>query len=83
MSEAHIPNTLRQRVAVQGRHRCGYCLTSEAEGDYCSAPSQPPIAGQSPTGMGVSGLASPAELKKLATWPYSLTPTLSQEEQEP
>jgi 5-methylcytosine-specific restriction endonuclease McrA len=30
MSEVYIPNTLRQRVAAQARHRCGYCLTSEA-----------------------------------------------------
>jgi len=30
MSEAYIPNTLRQRVAAQARHRGGYCLTSEA-----------------------------------------------------
>jgi ribosomal protein L34E len=30
MSEAYIPNALRQRVAAQARHRCGYCLTSEA-----------------------------------------------------
>ena len=30
MSEAYIPNVLRQRVAAQARHRCGYCLTSEA-----------------------------------------------------
>jgi hypothetical protein len=30
MSEAYIPNALRHRVAVQARHRCGYCLTSEA-----------------------------------------------------
>ncbi len=25
----HIPKALRQRVTEQGRHRCGYCLTSE------------------------------------------------------
>ena len=30
MSEAYISNALRHRVAVQTRHRCGYCLTSEA-----------------------------------------------------
>jgi HNH endonuclease len=30
MSEAYIPSALRQRVAAQARHRCGYCLTSEA-----------------------------------------------------
>ena len=30
MSEAYIPPALRQRVAAQARHRCGYCLTSEA-----------------------------------------------------
>jgi hypothetical protein len=29
MSEAYILNALRQRVAAQARHRCGYCLTSE------------------------------------------------------
>jgi len=26
----YIPKPLRERVAVQARHRCGYCLTSEA-----------------------------------------------------
>ena len=26
----YIPRSLRERVAVQARHRCGYCLTSEA-----------------------------------------------------
>jgi len=26
----YIPKPLRERIAVQARHRCGYCLTSEA-----------------------------------------------------
>ena len=30
MSEAYVPHALRQSVAAQARHRCGYCLTSEA-----------------------------------------------------
>ena len=30
MSRAHVPQALRERVAAQARHRCGYCLTSEA-----------------------------------------------------
>ncbi len=30
MSQSHIPLELRWRVAEQARHRCGYCLTSEA-----------------------------------------------------
>ena len=30
MSSAFIPHSLRQRVADQARHRCGYCLTQEA-----------------------------------------------------
>jgi 5-methylcytosine-specific restriction endonuclease McrA len=30
MSRSYIPRTLRERVAAQARHRCGYCLTSEA-----------------------------------------------------
>ena len=30
MSQSYIPLELRQRVAEQARHRCGYCLTSEA-----------------------------------------------------
>ena len=29
MSRTHIPKALRERVAVQARHRCGYCLTAE------------------------------------------------------
>ena len=29
MSETHIPQALRQRVASKARYRCGYCLTSE------------------------------------------------------
>ena len=29
MSKAYIAQALRQRVAEQGRHRCGYCLTQE------------------------------------------------------
>jgi hypothetical protein len=28
MSRAHIPKEIRERVAVQAGHRCGYCLTS-------------------------------------------------------
>lgn len=28
MSQSHIPAGLRERVAVQARHRCGYCLTA-------------------------------------------------------
>jgi hypothetical protein len=30
MSQSYIPKILRERVATQARHRCGYCLTSEA-----------------------------------------------------
>lgn len=30
MSSAYIPQDLRRRVAEQSRHRCGYCLSSEA-----------------------------------------------------
>jgi hypothetical protein len=30
MSRTYIPKALRDRVAVQARHRCGYCLTAEA-----------------------------------------------------
>jgi len=30
MSQAHVPRELRERVAAQARHRCGYCLTAEA-----------------------------------------------------
>jgi len=30
MSKAYISKALRQRVAEQARHRCGYCLTPEA-----------------------------------------------------
>ncbi len=29
MSSAYIPKDLRERLAEQGRHRCGYCLTQE------------------------------------------------------
>lgn len=29
MTSTYIPNQLRDRVAEQARHRCGYCLTSE------------------------------------------------------
>ncbi|MCP3963375.1 MAG: HNH endonuclease [bacterium] len=29
MSRSYVPAALRQRVAAQARHRCGYCLTSE------------------------------------------------------
>jgi hypothetical protein len=30
VSRTPIPKALRQRVAAQARHRCGYCLTAEA-----------------------------------------------------
>ena len=30
MSRSYIPKALRERVTAQARHRCGYCLTSEA-----------------------------------------------------
>ena len=30
MSDPYIPKALRAKVAAQARHRCGYCLTSEA-----------------------------------------------------
>jgi hypothetical protein len=30
VSKTRIPAALRERVADQARHRCGYCLTSEA-----------------------------------------------------
>jgi len=30
MSDAYIPKAVREKVAAQARHRCGYCLTSEA-----------------------------------------------------
>jgi hypothetical protein len=30
MSRTYIAKSLRERVAVQARHRCGYCLTTEA-----------------------------------------------------
>lgn len=30
MSSAYVPVELRQRVAEEGRHRCGYCLSQEA-----------------------------------------------------
>jgi hypothetical protein len=29
MSRTYVPKELRQKVAEQGRYRCGYCLTSE------------------------------------------------------
>ena len=29
MSRTYIPKALRQRVAAQAQHRCGYCLTPE------------------------------------------------------
>jgi hypothetical protein len=29
MTSAYIPQDLRQRVADQAQHRCGYCLTQE------------------------------------------------------
>ncbi len=30
MSQSSIPKALRDRVAEQARHRCGYCLSAEA-----------------------------------------------------
>jgi hypothetical protein len=30
MSQSYIPKALRERVAAQAHHRCGYCLTAEA-----------------------------------------------------
>ncbi len=30
MSKSYVPVWLRERVAAQARHRCGYCLTAEA-----------------------------------------------------
>lgn len=30
MSRTYVPKALRERVAAHARHRCGYCLTSEA-----------------------------------------------------
>ena len=30
MSKSYVPAWLRERVATQARHRCGYCLTTEA-----------------------------------------------------
>jgi 5-methylcytosine-specific restriction endonuclease McrA len=30
MSKTYVPTWLRERVAAQARHRCGYCLTAEA-----------------------------------------------------
>ena len=30
MSKTYIPKALRQRVAAQAQHRCGYCLTPES-----------------------------------------------------
>jgi 5-methylcytosine-specific restriction endonuclease McrA len=30
MTSSYIPKKLRVRVAAQARHRCGYCLSSEA-----------------------------------------------------
>jgi 5-methylcytosine-specific restriction endonuclease McrA len=30
MSRTYISRSLRQRVAAQARHRCGYCLSAEA-----------------------------------------------------
>jgi 5-methylcytosine-specific restriction endonuclease McrA len=30
MSRTYVPRALRERVAVQARYRCGYCLTAEA-----------------------------------------------------
>ncbi len=34
MSRPHVPEALRQRVADQAGHRCGYCLTHEQIGGY-------------------------------------------------
>ena len=30
MNQVYISKDLRERVAVQAQHRCGYCLTAEA-----------------------------------------------------
>jgi hypothetical protein len=30
MSQVYVPKDLRERVAAQARHRCGYCLMAEA-----------------------------------------------------
>ncbi|HHJ07215.1 MAG TPA: HNH endonuclease [Anaerolineae bacterium] len=30
MSRVYIPKKLRERVAAQAKHRCGYCLTAES-----------------------------------------------------
>ena len=30
MTSARLPKALRQRVTIQARQRCGYCLTAEA-----------------------------------------------------
>lgn len=30
MTAARIPKALRERVSMQARNRCGYCLTAEA-----------------------------------------------------
>lgn len=30
MSKSYVPTWLRERVAAQALHRCGYCLTAEA-----------------------------------------------------
>ena len=30
MSRTYVPTWLRERVADAARHRCGYCLSSEA-----------------------------------------------------
>ena len=35
MSRTRIPDWLRERVADQARHRCGYCLMSEAVVGMC------------------------------------------------
>ena len=29
MSKAYVSKALRRRLAVQAKHRCGYCLSSE------------------------------------------------------
>jgi len=28
MSRSHVPRALREQIAAEARHRCGYCLTS-------------------------------------------------------
>src|SRR3954470_3686606 len=65
----HVPKALRERVAEQARHRCGYCLTQERvigapmeidnrPGDGAGAEPQPRSPGASPAVVGGGGLAS-------------------------